>query len=483
MGIPFDNLDMDQAVARVEQLVADPEPHYVATANVNFVVRAMRDPEFQEVVRMADMITVDGMPLVWASRLFGVPLRERVTGADLVGRLCALAETRGWRVFFLGGRPEVGRAALRRLAERHPGLAAAHHSPPFAELLALDRADEDETARRIRAFRPHILFVSMSAGKGEKWMRMRLRQLGAPVAVGVGAGIDFLAGEVRRAPRRLQRLGLEWLFRCLMEPRRMARRYAGDAAVFFPALLRRWLAYRLARLRARTGNRAATATLGRSPSETSLAVQGRLDALTAPDLARRALPLLRPGAPLALDLSGCTFVDSSGLGALVGLEKQARVQNARLLLLAPSPRVLTTLAAARLEDFFRIHHSGAQAEQALAEEAARPFAERADPDDPDRPEYRLRGRLDVAREPEFAAFLDTLVREHARASVVLLDLSGVPLVDSAAMGALIRAQKRLLAAGGPRLRLVRVTDTVRRVLRVMRLEHFLDVDQEGAGET
>jgi len=167
------------------------------------------------------MILADGMPLVWASR---GRLPERVAGSDLVPALCERAATKGYRVFLLGAAPGVADEAARRLCARHPTLViAGTAAPPFRELTVQEHADLFE---QIRAARPDLMFVAFGQPKGELWVAEHSRALGVPVTAQVGATLDFLAGRVRRAPRWLQRLGLEWAYRLFLEPRRLVSRYA-----------------------------------------------------------------------------------------------------------------------------------------------------------------------------------------------------------------------------------------------------------------
>ena len=238
LGIPFDPVTTDQTVELIAEMIASRQPHYLVTANVDFVVQAEQDPELLRILFHAHLVLCDGMPLVWASRFLGNPLPERVTGSDLVPRLLAESERRDWRVFFLGGTPEsVERAAVRTL-ERHPRLRlVGAYSPPFKPLQEMDH---EGILRRVTEARPDILFVAFGCPKQEKWINWYYRSLGVPVAVGVGATIDFLAGTFRRAPVWMQRTGTEWLYRLLQEPRRLAQRYGKGFWVFGRGIFAQW---------------------------------------------------------------------------------------------------------------------------------------------------------------------------------------------------------------------------------------------------
>src|SRR5580698_7070699 len=165
-----------------------------------------------------------GMPLVWISRLLGNPLKERVSGADMVPQLAELSAKKGYSIYLLGGRPGVAERATKVLQEMHPGVnIVGHHAPPLADL---ERMDHGDTLDRIRAAKPDILLVAFGNPKQEKWIRMHAKRLGVPVSIGIGGSMDILIGNLRRAPEWMRRCGLEWLGRCMQEPARLLPRYA-----------------------------------------------------------------------------------------------------------------------------------------------------------------------------------------------------------------------------------------------------------------
>src|SRR5690349_14579030 len=192
LGVPFDNVTTAETIDLIQRMVASRQPHYLVTANVDFLVQAQEDVELRRIMFDAHLVLCDGTPLVWASRLLGNPLPERVAGADLVPLLMRVAEEKEFRIFFLGATPESAQRAVDNLKLRHPKLViAGHYSPPFGKLLEMDH---DEIRRRITEARPDLLFVSFGCPKQEKWIAMHYLSLGVPVSVGVGATIDFLAG-------------------------------------------------------------------------------------------------------------------------------------------------------------------------------------------------------------------------------------------------------------------------------------------------
>lgn len=220
LGLPIDGLDMDETVRRCEQLIEARAGAQHVCLNAAKIVAVEHDRRLRDIVRGCELVSADGQSVVWAARLLGRRLPERVAGIDLMHRLLALAEHRGYRVFIPGARRDVLDEAVRRLSEAHPGLELAGTRDGY-----FTDAENDEVCDEIRSARPHILFVAMSSPKKEYWLAEHGRRLEVPLLVGVGGAIDVVAGVTRRAPRWMQRAGLEWFFRFLQEPRRLARRY------------------------------------------------------------------------------------------------------------------------------------------------------------------------------------------------------------------------------------------------------------------
>lgn len=224
------------AVATVERMIEARRPGYFITANLQWAMLSDRDERLKPVNRDAAFILADGMPLVWYSKLKRRSLPERVAGSDLIYGLAERAAERGYRIFLLGGEPGVADECAQRLQQRYPGLQIAGvEIPPFRELTS-----DEQTAmlERIRAARPDILLAALGQPKGELWIHAHHQALGVPVCAQVGASFDFVAGRMRRAPRWLQRTGLEWAYRIWREPRRMAPRYFRNALFLAKALLR-----------------------------------------------------------------------------------------------------------------------------------------------------------------------------------------------------------------------------------------------------
>lgn len=224
---------LESAVDAVERMIEAGTPGQHASVNAAKVVRAQSDGVLRSLLWRCEIVTADGQPVVWASRLLGRPVPERVAGIDLMEALLARAAARGYRVYLLGAHPEVGEAAEAEIRRRHPGIliAGRHHGYFRPEQEAGVVADIAEA-------QPDLLFVALETPQKELFLHRHRQALRVPFAMGVGGAFDVLAGRRRRAPRWVRRVGLEWLFRLLQEPRRLFLRYAVGNTVFLGLVAR-----------------------------------------------------------------------------------------------------------------------------------------------------------------------------------------------------------------------------------------------------
>jgi len=218
LGVKVDNVTGSEAMDRIGEFIRDGRPHQVVTVNPEFVVMAQRDRDFRQILNGSELALPDGVGLLWASRVLGRPLRERVAGSDLVEDLARLAAEGGYGLYLLGAGPGVAQDAAGALMTRYPSLriAGAYAGSPRDE-------EDGETVSRVRAASPDILLVAYGAPAQDRWIRRNLRLLGVPVCIGVGGALDFTSGRVKRAPIWVRRLGLEWLFRLAIQPWRWRR--------------------------------------------------------------------------------------------------------------------------------------------------------------------------------------------------------------------------------------------------------------------
>jgi len=223
LGVRVSTVNMDLALSQFETFLDNRGNAYICVAPAHSIMECVNDPDLYPVFNGADMVTPDGMAVVWLLQLRGHRQVRRVYGPDLLQATCAYGLERGWRHYFYGGAPGVAERLAEKLQEQFPGLQIAGTcSPPFGRPSA---EEERALLDQVNSSEADIVWVGMSSPKQEVWMNAHLGQVHAPVMVGVGAAFDFLSGCKKQAPRWMQRSGLEWLFRLLSEPRRLWPRY------------------------------------------------------------------------------------------------------------------------------------------------------------------------------------------------------------------------------------------------------------------
>jgi len=344
-GIPIHNLTHRECVGEIIDRARSGSPGHIVTANLDFALQAWRDPEMHRILFDADLVVADGTPLVWFSRMFGPNLKERVAGSDLVAPLAKQAQRHGLSMYAVGAGPGVARRAMDKLQQENPGLRVAGvDSPPPASLAQMDH---EAMLDKIEAAQPDILLAAFGAPKQEKWIKMHLPHWNVPVSIGIGATLDFLAGEHRRAPRWFQAVGLEWFWRMAHEPKRLVRRYGKDL-LFLGGMLAR-----LAILRLKPSEAAAAW----APDPARVAeLGGALTAFRSLHTWEQAQSFLRIIEPVAqerslvVDLSGFRWLNSLELGVLTQLAKACR-KNGHRLVLSSVPRRIRELL-----NLFRLNH-------------------------------------------------------------------------------------------------------------------------------
>lgn len=239
MGCLVDNLTMDETLGRIEGFIRSGQPHQHVVVNVDKLVKARHDAELRRIINECALINVDGMPVVWASRLLGKPLKERVAGVDLFEAIMKRSAQTGWRVFLLGAKEEIVSSVRTLYEAKYPGLKIAGYRNGYWK-----PEEEAAVVQQIAEARADILFVAISSPKKEHFLGRYQAQMKIPFAMGVGGTFDVAAGKVKRAPLWMQRVGLEWFYRFLQEPRRMFRRYFIEDMAFVGMLARELFARR-----------------------------------------------------------------------------------------------------------------------------------------------------------------------------------------------------------------------------------------------
>lgn len=373
LGIPVDNLTMETAVPRilemVDQFEFDHQPRYVATINVDFITNILswrkgrlRHPELMHILRRADMVTADGMPIVWASRWLGSPLPVRVAGSDLVPRLIEAAAHAGKSVYFLGGKrfEMTAYRAARLLRKQLPSLKVAGVDAPWVHTAgeALAQAEEEDLriVEKINAAAPDILLIAFGNPKQEIWFDRNRHRLRIPVSVGVGATFDFMAGTSDRAPKWMREWGLEWLFRLYLEPRRLWKRYLVDFLKFGSHILPTVFHCRLSALnkfffKQTEGGRQQPA------KKTGDTIVCTLPAHVGAKNVVDSIEPFRSDSSITLDFSKVRVMDAGGIGTLARAWQQAELAGKSLTLYRLSPRHKKYLSYNLLADYFsNIHH-------------------------------------------------------------------------------------------------------------------------------
>ena len=241
-GLPLARLTCQGTLDEVDRLIERGRPAFFVTANLNYAMLTGRDERLRRVNEQAAFLVADGMPLVWYARLTGRRLPQRVAGADLIGMLAERAAARGHRVFLLGGADGVAGEVAAIFQQRYPGLEIVGVEAPI--LGELSAEEHERLVARIRRARPDLLLVAFGQPKGELWLAENCGALGVPACVQLGASFDFVAGRIRRAPKWMQRIGAEWLYRIACEPGRMIPRYLRNALFLIRAVARDAMRYR-----------------------------------------------------------------------------------------------------------------------------------------------------------------------------------------------------------------------------------------------
>lgn len=230
-GLDFVSATLDDFGQAISNLVIERRRITIFPVSVDVLIKSKKDVEFSTILKRASFLTPDGMPITWAASLKGNKLKSKISGSDFFPLLCKIAARKNYKVFFLGARPGVAQQAHAVLQRRFPKLnAVGIYSPPFG----FERIDKEnqKIIGMIKEKKPDILFVGFGAPKQEKWIWKFKNDINVPILVAVGASFDFVAGKIKRAPKWMQKLGLEWFHRLCQEPRRLWKRYLIGNSIF-----------------------------------------------------------------------------------------------------------------------------------------------------------------------------------------------------------------------------------------------------------
>src|SRR5580698_3683698 len=356
LGVPFNNVTMEEAVSIIEQKIEEGGFHQVATANVDFLMHAIQDRDLQDILCSCSLVVPDGMPILWSARLMGSKLKERVCGIDLVPRLAELAARRGYRVYLLGASEKSSQRAAELLQQSYPGLQiVGRYSPPVRPL---EEMNHEEILQRIEIARPDILLVAFGNPKQEKWLSMHRDRLAVPVSIGIGGSLDMIAGKLARAPQWMQNSGMEWLFRACQEPRRLASRYLNDAIT-----LGRYLPGQMAATASqpRSNNSASRILTNKIGNTQVITIQGDLTGTLLTEFDKQARNARDAGMHIVLNMAESAYFGPNSLGSLVQVMTTMQKLKLQLWLAEMRPHLSRLLRSARLDSYFRTTSSVADA--------------------------------------------------------------------------------------------------------------------------
>jgi N-acetylglucosaminyldiphosphoundecaprenol N-acetyl-beta-D-mannosaminyltransferase len=223
------NVNMDETIAFIEKMIVSDKKSYIVAINVDVVIKMENEPYLKEIVDNADMVLVDGKPLIWISKWYKSPVKAKISGSDLVPILCGIAAKKGYSIFIIGGKDGIAECAKARLENKYSDIKiVGTYAPPFG--FENDKAELTRINSMISEAKPDLLFACFGCPKQEKWIYENFKIYDAKVSICAGATVDFLAGNVKRAPAWMSEHGLEWFYRFLQEPSRLFKRYFIDDA-------------------------------------------------------------------------------------------------------------------------------------------------------------------------------------------------------------------------------------------------------------
>ena len=465
LGLPFHDVTLDETLIHCEKVMRQDECRYMVTANVDFTTQAYHDADLRKIVFFADRVVCDGMPLVWLSKAFGHPLRERVAGSDMVPLLFEICAREKLPVYFFGSDTATLEEAKKIVENQYPGLEICGiDAPPIG---AVVEWDNEEICRKMRDSGARLLLVCLGCPKQERWIFAHHLETGVPLSIGVGASLDFITGKQRRAPKWMQKSGFEWFWRMASSPRRLASRYGSDFLFLLKASSRQALAQRKrgrikdAMLQPIAKPRGIIDRVQKMAWEGNLE-NGILTGAPLPDSLEH---------PVLLDASRIAFMDSSGLGRLAGLVRMCRAAGKLFILVNPSSAVRQAVRVARMDALFPIVDTEAEALEYLAQHED-VEATVKDSESGSVVKMAFQYSLDVLHHERMLAEIAAAISSNKDIKALVIDLSAVDFIDSRAVGGLIRA-RRMMAEKGGELYLWNASPAVAKSITLLRLDKIL----------
>lgn len=221
------NLTMDEALNSIEKMIKQEKKSYIVAVNVDVIIKIEEDQKLKQITDEADLTLVDGKPLIWISKMKKNPIKEKISGSDLVPKVCELAAKKNYSIFILGGKEGIANQAKEKLEIKHPNInIVGTYSPPMG--FEANEKELNKINKMISKVKPDLLIVCFGCPKQEKWIYDNINKYEANVSICAGATVDFLAGNIKRAPKWMSNHGLEWFYRFMQEPKRLFKRYFID---------------------------------------------------------------------------------------------------------------------------------------------------------------------------------------------------------------------------------------------------------------
>ncbi len=464
LGLPFHDLTLAETLDYCRQVMQGDACRYLVTANVDFTAQAYADPDLRKIVFYADRVVCDGMPLVWLSRMLGYPLRERVAGSDMVPRLLDICARHGHAVYFFGSDLGTLEAAKLIVEKRFPGLRVAGlDSPPMG---AVVEWNNEALCEKMRASGARLLLVCLGCPKQERWIYAHHKDTGIPLSIGVGASLDFITGKQKRAPRWMQKSGLEWFWRMSGSPSRLVSRYSKDLLFLVQAAWQQASSQRRRKVLVGSVREPQAMTTPQGSPVLRIEWHGEL---RKNSLAGAPVPESIT-APVLLDASKVTFMDSSGLGRLALLIRTCRATAQLLVAVKPSAAFRSAVTKVQMDFLLQMAASEAAAMAVVSDHQACGTVRKVVDDGMvwvafNRP-------LDALYHDEMMAVLETTLATAPGLRALVVDLQAVTFIDSRAVGGLLRVWK-MMSARGAGMFLAGVTPAVREIISLLHLDKIL----------
>ncbi len=503
LGVPIDNLNIDETIDLIFEMIeayrVDKRPRLVATVNVDFIVNtlawkfgAIRHPELLDILRRADIVTADGMPIVWISKLLGAPLKERVTGADIVPGLAEEAAERQKSIYLLGGEEKITKQAADAMVHSYPGLKIAGIDSPYVHIEGEEiRHMEDndlQIVERINRSGADILLIFFGNPKQEVWFERNRERLKVPVSIGVGGTYEFLAGAVARAPEWMQDAGLEWLYRIPRSPSKLLKRLFYGIFKLGPMICPAILHFQCRRLLYNERNRfycnndisqyiLNTDAMRSINNYTKvITLPDRLDVTTIDQLRCNAEDIVAANSKIVLDFNRVLFVDTFGLGFLIKLCYLARKKGKGIYLIGVKPQISKVCKLNRTWDLFKdIIFENAEEVMSLTNDNEHlPYFYYSIESVSGFNLLKLYGRLDAAEMAKLD--IESLVKDIEGMDCIM-NLENLSFVDSSGLVFFLKIQRHL-SRHGKTCGLRGLTVNVRQMFNTTRLNHLFKMDAD-----